>query len=197
MKIQVQEKPPLNFLEREKNHYFDIFELEKMGHIPKHKYHDSLAARILLKRIALDNFGIMPERIKFEYRFDKPFFLIGDTTYYCTISHSKHYVACGISIGKEIGIDIEDIRERSNDVRDYISNTKERSYFEGDQKYIATIIWNIKEAVFKKDTHQIPLCHYEIVGITDGVWSVVNTTSREYFRVKNTIENDFVLSYTA
>ncbi len=106
MKIQVQEKPPLDFLEREKNHYFDIFELEKMGHIPKHKYHDSLAARILLKRIALDNFGIMPERIKFEYRFDKPFFLIGDTTYYCTISHSKHYVACGISIGKEIGFSI-------------------------------------------------------------------------------------------
>ena len=63
------------------------------------------------------------------------------------ISHSKGVVALAVSDTREIGLDIEVIRESHDDLTRYISSDEEYKYIKNDENFFE--VWTSKESLVK------------------------------------------------
>lgn len=110
------------------------------------KKRQKIAADLLCRQMISDECSIPTEKIVFsKNEKGKPFAVNADIRF--SISHSKNIVACAVS-DKEIGVDIEEIR----DIR---LKAAEKFACESEIEYIGTDItrffeiWTLKEAFFK------------------------------------------------
>lgn len=198
MKIQVLEKPPFSQLISEKEQYLSQIELKNLYTLPETRHHDFLAGRFALKKlftsltadaVPLPNIDITTVNKKPQIRFN-------NTTYYCSISHSKKYVACSIDTEVENGIDIEEQKPRSPELQQYILGNGELSYFDTDEEFLTTRAWCIKEAAFKSDSDQGFITHYTIYGKHNDVFLVQNTKTGRKIRVRSQVIDNYTVSYT-
>lgn len=106
-----------------------------------------LAVRVLLKTVAGEEYDIMHEES------GKPY--IKDRKYNITISHTKGYVAVGVSSVSEPGIDIEYYSERVMKVTSKFMSDSESSFINKSSEqrfthvYMALLVWSAKETMFK------------------------------------------------
>ncbi|MBO6262335.1 MAG: 4'-phosphopantetheinyl transferase superfamily protein [Bacilli bacterium] len=71
---------------------------------------------------------------------------------YFNISHSDGYIALVID-QVPVGIDIENIRNAEEDLRNYISNDEEKKYIHDDESFFE--VWTNKEALVKANGNGI------------------------------------------
>lgn len=71
---------------------------------------------------------------------------------YFNISHSDGYIALAID-QVPVGIDIENIRNAEEDLRNYISNDEEKKYIHDDESFFE--VWTSKEALVKANGNGI------------------------------------------
>ena len=71
---------------------------------------------------------------------------------YFNISHSDGYIALAID-QVPVGIDIENIRNAEEDLRNYISNDEEKKYIHDDESFFE--VWTNKEALVKANGNGI------------------------------------------
>lgn len=76
---------------------------------------------------------------------------ISNNTYF-NISHSDGYIALAID-QVPVGIDIENIRNAEEDLRNYISNDEEKKYIHDDESFFE--VWTNKEALVKANGNGI------------------------------------------
>ena len=94
--------------------------------------------------------GVFVEMPEFYYGEHKKPYLKNYPDWYFNFSHCKNAVCCVLS-RKEVGIDIEEIKEYKEDLANYVSSEKElmllhNSDNQADEFYR---LWTRKEAVFK------------------------------------------------
>ncbi len=109
-----------------------------------HKRLQHLAGRFLLKHLnenfPLEDILISPT--------NKPYLLSGK--YHFSISHCGDYAAVIVSTATRAGIDIEIPREKIISIRRKFMNENEYLLTDLlDEKHAATLIWSVKEAIFK------------------------------------------------
>ncbi len=122
----------------------DILPLNVKKHIlNKTKKEESLMGYLLLVYALREYYGklIIPD-IDYE---SKPKLI--DYNIYFNISHSNNIIVLAFSDNKEIGVDIEKIREYSLRLRDRICNDFEKNKIKTDEDLID--IWTKKEAYVK------------------------------------------------
>lgn len=70
---------------------------------------------------------------------------ISDNSYF-NISHSGEYVVLAIS-NSDIGVDIEHVKETTDDIKKYISSNEEYEYIKSDLNFFE--VWTSKESISK------------------------------------------------
>ena len=184
MKIQVRRKPPLRYLLKQKELFLSESEAESFSAIPETKAHDYLAGRFVLKSLFISTLDDTVDlaNVSISTRDKKPQINFKNRIYYCSISHSKKYVACSINESNEAGIDIEDLKCRSEELRKYIVGNKESFYFKIDEQFLETRVWSIKEAAYKSDTNQQLITNYAICHANNDLFSVQNLQTGKIIR---------------
>lgn len=81
-----------------------------------------------------------------EYKIDDNQKPISDNVYF-NISHSDNLVILGICKNREIGVDIETITIKNDDLIDYVCNEEERKYVTDETKFME--VWTSKESLVK------------------------------------------------
>lgn len=160
--------------------------------------HDYLAGRYILKNLFVSLFkhAIKSSDVSIAIRDKKPQISFNNTIYYCSISHSKNFVACSISVWNQIGVDIEELTPRSKELQNYIANAEELHYFGVNEEFLSTRVWSIKEAAYKSDCDQRLITNYTITGKNEGCFSVNNVRTGKTIRVKNQVIDNYTVSYT-
>jgi phosphopantetheinyl transferase len=102
-----------------------------------------LAGRLLLKKLQTD----FPLESIQSQPGQKPFLL--DHTYHFSISHSDKIAAAIISQTQPVGIDVEMITDKALRVAHKFLREEEVQLVGKDSKEDATLLWSIKETVFK------------------------------------------------
>ena len=108
----------------------------------------SLGVELLIKK-ACDDFGINYDNVEINFNeFGKPFFK--NEKYFFNTSHSGKYAICVIS-DKEVGIDIQEIKEYKEKVAKHCFSKKELQYVElsKDKADMFYRIWCLKESYSK------------------------------------------------
>jgi len=196
VKTQVTQKPCFKTLLETKSTYLNDNESQVLEKMSEDRKHDYLAGRRSIKELAEKSFGIEPLEITINYNDSKPYFDFMGYRYYCSISHSKSFVASFISsITAKVGIDVEDLTTRHPALLEYIADQSEIAFFDSDQRYISVKIWNIKETALKVDSKQVPISQYRIVDFINNSWCVMNTKTHEKFFVRNLCTDSYTLSY--
>lgn len=198
MKIQVLNKPSLENLNKTMSYFLSIMEIQNYSELHETRQHDFLSGRYLLKKhfVSMVDDDTKMTDVSISYDNKKPQIIHRGETYRCSISHSRNYVACIINRSSHTGIDIEEFKPRTAELQDYILSKQESTYFQGEDKSLATRAWSIKEAVFKADTHQIPLNEYLIVGRSEGSFFVENSKTKWSTKVTNQTIDNYTVSYT-
>ncbi len=198
MKTQVWRKPPFSQLFKQKKLFLSKLEVEGFSTIPEISVHDYLAGRFVLKTLfaSMFNDDVKLSDVNVDIRDKKPQINFRDTNYHCSISHSKRHVACSISKLNEIGIDIEELKPRSEELKRYIVGQNESLYFDTDEQFLTTRIWSIKEAAFKSDSDQILITNYAIRDKYNDVFSVQNLQTGKMIQVINQVIDNYTISYT-
>lgn len=110
------------------------------------KRQERIAADYLRKKAIADYCGIAQEKIEFDISIKgKP--LVKNLDVHFNISHSSGYVVCAVS-DKEIGIDIEKIREINPRAAEKFASPQEIEYIRNSKNGFFEI-WTLKEAYFK------------------------------------------------
>jgi phosphopantetheinyl transferase len=65
------------------------------------------------------------------------------------ISHSKNFVAIILSQKNNVSIDIEKISERAKKIVNKFLSTEEKKYFDIESQFDTSLLWSIKETVYK------------------------------------------------
>ena len=101
-----------------------------------------LAVRILLKEL-------LGEEKEVEYdAFGKPFFK--DNSYQISISHTPGYVAVILNPEHPVGIDIEQITNKVERIRDRFLSEEEKKHISKEKELIHLLLhWSAKESIFK------------------------------------------------
>ncbi len=111
-----------------------------------HKQKLKIAADHICRKAVSEFCGISPDKINFALgEYGKPH-AVGLDVYF-SISHSGDYAVCAVS-DKEIGIDIEKIREINPKVCKKFSTENEAEYIASHKNGLFEI-WTLKEAYFK------------------------------------------------
>ncbi len=111
-----------------------------------HKQKLKIAADHLCRKAVSEFCGTSPDRIIFASgEYGKPY-AVGLDVYF-NISHSGDYAVCAVS-DKEIGIDIEKIREINPKTFERFASEKETGYISSHKNGLFEI-WTLKEAYFK------------------------------------------------
>ncbi len=147
----------------------------------KHKQHDFVATRALVRKVLAHYTGIPSASLEFARREQgKPYLTNAPFPIYFNLSHSGNFAALAVSSVGEIGIDIEKIRTRN------FLAIAER-YFHADElkQLLATPeaeraqlffkLWTLKEAFFKATGGGISS------GLDKAVFSFRNTTVNATF----------------
>jgi len=198
MKTQVLKKPSLFQLLKQKGLFLSKSEAESFSEIPEIRVHDYLAGRFVLKNlfVSMFDYDLKLSDINIITRDKKPQIDFKDTVYYCSISHSKKYVACSISKLRQNGIDIEELKPRSKELREYIVDHNESFYFDIEEQFLTTRVWSIKEAAFKADSDQILTTNYAIRDKCNNLFAVQNLRTGKMIQVKNQVIDNYTVSYT-
>lgn len=155
-----------------------------------------LAIRVLL-------FELLGEMKSISYKpSGKPYFT--DCSAYLSISHTKGYVAVIVSKSREVGIDIEQRRDRVLKVAHKYVREDERSFFFPDDEVTSLLlIWSAKEVMFKcLDESEIDFREHLYVQLPteqkDAYMSCseFRTQSTHHFRIHFLIHPDFVMTWT-
>ncbi len=133
--------------------FYNILPSYKKDKIKKYKNKEtkinSIIGEILLKDLLLKH-NIIYNNLNFYLNYyGKPY--LKNNNWYFNISHSFNYIITTIS-DKEIGIDIEKIRNTPLNVINYFATQNEKKYILANKKYIFERIFKIytlKEAYFK------------------------------------------------
>ncbi len=135
----------------------------------------SIIGELLLKEL-LKKRNISYNKINYSYnKYGKPYL---NNDIYCNISHSYEYVIATIS-NKEIGIDIEKIRETPLNVINQFATDKEKEYILSSENNIEKRIFEIytlKESYFKMlGTYLNHILDVEFIIDNDKVYCSDNT----------------------
>ncbi len=139
-----------NASEAELSEWFDSMSTKRKEAVKKLKIPQKQKLKIAADHIcrkAISEFcSISPDEIKFDIsEYGKPY-VKGLNTYF-SISHSGDFVVCAVS-DKEIGIDIEKIREINPEVSKRFADENELDYINSHKNGLLEI-WTLKEAYFK------------------------------------------------
>lgn len=107
----------------------------------------TILSRVLLFKILKEKYNLNLHQLSFTYnKFGKPFI----NNIYFNISHSYDYV-CVVASDKEIGIDIEKIRNVNINVCNFFTTENEKDYIVNSKKQFESLftIFCLKEAYFK------------------------------------------------
>jgi 4'-phosphopantetheinyl transferase EntD len=75
-------------------------------------------------------------------------YIIGEKKY-ISISHSKTFVAIGVNPDFEIGIDLEEIREKAKLTASKFVTPVEAQLFDLNSTFETTLLWSFKEVLYK------------------------------------------------
>jgi 4'-phosphopantetheinyl transferase len=73
---------------------------------------------------------------------------------FISISHTTKYACLGVSKTHKIGIDIEEIREKAVNVQHKFCNENEALIFDTANNFDMTLLWSLKEALYKLSDRQ-------------------------------------------
>jgi 4'-phosphopantetheinyl transferase EntD len=108
-----------------------------------------LASRILLQQLLNQN-------IEIEYLSNGKPILISPN-YYFSLSHSKDFIAIIISQNKEVGIDIEKMRNNMETLKEKFLSKKELKTISTSDNFLLHLYWGAKEAMYKMYSSYQPL----------------------------------------
>lgn len=120
----------------------DLAFLEEIPH-PEKKI-ESLAARLMLKEL-LRSWGL-PYPGVFKNDCDKP--ILRDYNFPISLSHAKDYAIAIIHREKEVGIDMEQVRQKIKRVSHKFLSARELDGCAGNLDKM-TVLWVVKEAIYK------------------------------------------------
>ena len=104
-----------------------------------------------------------------------------------SVSHCKNRVSVGLS-GKDrlIGVDVETISAKPLKLAEKFINENDEKFFEGITETEATLVWTIKEAVYKADNSLVNF---------RGSINIKSVERMSKFRGKVLVNDDFVIDY--
>lgn len=147
-------------------------------------------------------YSMLPEDKEIAYSPDgKPY--LTDHSFFISISHTKGYVAVGLSSQVSVGIDIEQYGQRVHKVFDrYIRPDEQAEAYQGDITWSLLLHWSAKEAIYKRmedadaDLRKLRLAHF--VPQEEGVFQVQEfvTKDQKLYTVGYRLHPDFVLTWT-
>lgn len=134
----------------ELSEWFDAMSAERKDVVTKlkipHKQKLKIAADHICRKAISEFCSINPDEINFEISGHGKPYAKGLNVHF-SISHSGDYVACAVS-DKEIGIDIEKIREINPEISKRFACESELEYIKTHPNGLFEI-WTLKEAYFK------------------------------------------------
>lgn len=77
-----------------------------------------------------------------------------DDSSFISISHTTKYACLGVSKTHKIGIDIEEIREKVVQVQHKFCNENEATLFNTSNNFDMTLLWSLKESLYKLSNRQ-------------------------------------------
>lgn len=77
-----------------------------------------------------------------------------DNASFISISHTTKYACLGVSKTNKIGIDIEEIREKAVQVQHKFCDENEATLFDTSNNFDMTLLWSLKEALYKLSDRQ-------------------------------------------
>lgn len=77
-----------------------------------------------------------------------------DDSSFISISHTTKYACLGVSKTHKIGIDIEEIREKVVQVHHKFCNENEATLFDTSNNFDMTLLWSLKESLYKLSNRQ-------------------------------------------
>lgn len=119
---------------------------ETLALLPENKKRQKIAADMLCRRMIADAEGILPSDVIIKKSKSGKLYA-ENSSHHFNISHSNNLVVCAIS-KKEIGVDIEKIRNIRFDAASKFANNSEKEYI-GQNLENFFKIWTLKEAFFK------------------------------------------------
>ncbi|MDR1761573.1 MAG: 4'-phosphopantetheinyl transferase superfamily protein [Bacteroidales bacterium] len=115
------------------------------------------ASRIVLHRMM----GSHYEHIRYTAE-GKPFL----ATHSISISHSKQYCAVIVGKGIDVGVDIEEYREKIQQIAPRFMNSNELQTFKTIEDL--TLVWSAKEALFKLSNAGANFCEHFCINSIEG-----------------------------
>lgn len=130
--------------------FYDAMSEEKKAAVNKLPNSETAKQRVVadgvVRKALAETAGVQPDKIVFKHNeFGKPYAENADVEF--SVSHSKDAVVCAVS-DKDIGVDIEKIREVRFKIAERFATAEELSYI-GDSAERFFEIWTLKEAYFK------------------------------------------------
>ncbi|SDX49967.1 4'-phosphopantetheinyl transferase [Marininema mesophilum] len=141
--------PYLSILDEEEKCVFHRYKVD-------HKKVEFLLGRLLLKGVLAKKLRVSPHEIAFSKNEYGKLFLIqnSEPAIHFNLSHTKGLLACVVTKGVEVGIDVEGTEEDHLEVMKTVFVDQEISYIQNQkdlqhQKEAFYLIWTRKEAVMK------------------------------------------------
>jgi len=144
-----------------------------------------LSGRYLFKLTCKEIFNVEPSEISISYKNNKPYFSLSGDFYNCSIAHSKKWVAVSFSKDVSVGIDVEEVRQRTEEFLSFIVTKQESFTTFGKiaKKSLPTLFWTIKEAALKGDPAQTSIDRYVITDMSNKNALVLNKDTQKVFDI--------------
>lgn len=143
-----------DYSDKEINNFYNNIYIEKKNRINNFrnelKTRQSVIGELLLSNLLDKYYNLDYNDLEFKFNKDNKPFIVNNNIFY-NISHSSNYVIAVVS-DKEIGIDIEKIRETNIKSINYFASSKEKEYiFSEDNNLFKRLfeIYTLKEAYIK------------------------------------------------
>ena len=143
-----------DYSDKEINNFYNNIYIEKKNRINNFrnelKTRQSVIGELLLSNLLDKYYNLDYNDLEFKFNKDNKPFIVNNNIFY-NISHSSNYVITVVS-DKEIGIDIEKIRETNIKSINYFASNKEKEYiFSEDNNLFKRLfeIYTLKEAYIK------------------------------------------------
>ena len=128
--------------------FFNLLNSEEKTHINAIKSEQKKKEYTAIRWMKTNLFGSMPIR----YATDGSPTL--DNTSFISISHTTKYACLGVSKSHKIGIDIEAVTPRAVKVQHKYCNDLEARLFDTSNDFDMTLLWSLKEALYKFSDRQ-------------------------------------------
>jgi 4'-phosphopantetheinyl transferase EntD len=128
--------------------FFNLLNSEEKTHINAIKSEQKKKEYTAIRWMKTNLFGSMPIR----YATDGSPTI--DNTSFISISHTTKYACLGVSKSHKIGIDIEEVTPRAVKVQHKYCNDLEARLFDTSNDFDMTLLWSLKEALYKLSDRQ-------------------------------------------